>query len=171
MQVGFIAIFVTFILPSTRISGPSTDELPQASGSSPLGQYARVPVEQSSNGRAHIRPTFAHQRTGSSGQYADPWSPEYRRNVNRFSASAGGVQELHTPVEHAKRFSQASTVHRQTGSMASMSGQPAVPGPKISKWRNFKQKFQGHRLRARGHKVPGLWASLKAIVMCSCELF
>ncbi|KAJ1302131.1 hypothetical protein OPQ81_000960 [Rhizoctonia solani] len=39
--------------------------------------------------------------------------------------------------------------------------------PPLTKWQNFKRKFQGHRLRERGHKVPGLWASIKAIVTCS----
>ncbi|KAG9092727.1 hypothetical protein FRC06_011818, partial [Ceratobasidium sp. 370] len=137
----------------------STDELPRASTSSPPAQYARAIPEQSGNGRPHARSTFHHQRTGSTGQYTDPWSPGYRRNIHRFSSS-GGVQELHTPVEHSKRFSTANPAHR-----LSTGGSP--PGPPLSKWQNFRRKFQGHRLRERGHKVPGWWASLKAIVTCS----
>ncbi|KAG9083688.1 hypothetical protein FRC07_013846, partial [Ceratobasidium sp. 392] len=151
-----------FPQPERYDPGQSTDELPRASTSSPPAQYARVPPEQSGNGRPHARPTFQHQRTGSTGQYTDPWSPGYRRNINRFSSSVGGVQELHTPAEHAKRFSTASSAHRH-----STSGLTPPTGPPITKWQNFKHKFQGHRLRARGHKVPGWWASLKAIVMCS----
>ncbi|KAF8594656.1 hypothetical protein BDV93DRAFT_529186 [Ceratobasidium sp. AG-I] len=144
--------------------GPSTEYLPQASsGSPPPAQFARVPPE-SSSGRAHIRPTFSHQRTGSSGQYADPWSPGYKRNVNRFSSSLGGTPEAHAS-DQTKRFSTASAApsqHRHSSSTATL-----VPGPNIGKWQNFKHKFQGHRLRARGHKVPGWWASVKAIVTCS----
>lgn len=138
----------------------STDDLPRASTSSPPAQYARVPADQSGNGRTHIRPVFQHQRTGSAGQYADPWSPGYKRNVHRFS-SVGGAQELHTPAEHAKRSSTAGPPHR-----VSMGPTPP-PGPPITKWQNFKQKFQGHRVRARGHRVPGWWESIKAIVTCS----
>ncbi|QRV82042.1 Sodium/calcium exchanger protein [Ceratobasidium sp. AG-Ba] len=149
-----------FPQPETYNPAQSTDELPRASTSSPPAQYARVAPEPGT-GRAHIRPAYHHQRTGSTGQYADPWSPGYKRNVHRFSSSVGGVQELHTPAEHAKRFSTASSTHRM-----SMGGTPPQ-GPPITKWQNFKQKFQGHRLRARGHKVPGWWQSIKAIVTCS----
>lgn len=145
--------------------GPSTETLPQASANSPPpAQYARVPPT-SGTGRAHIRPTFTHQRTGSSGQHADPWSPGYKRNVHRFSSSLGGTPEAHDP---SKRFSTASAApsqHRHSSSTTTL-----TPGPKIGKWQNFKHKFKGNRLKARGHKVPGWWESIKAIVMCSCEL-
>ncbi|KAF8699993.1 hypothetical protein RHS03_06784, partial [Rhizoctonia solani] len=140
----------------------STETLVPGSTTPPGTQYARVPADQAGNGRAHIRPAFTHQRTGSSGAYADPWSPGYQRNKGRFSL--GSTQELHS-ADQSKRFSRASLGPTQLRHAST--GTPAPPGPPVSKWQNFKLKFQGHRIRERGHEVPGLWASLKAIVTCS----
>ncbi|CAE6493658.1 unnamed protein product [Rhizoctonia solani] len=135
----------------------STETLVPESTTPPGSQYARIPPGQAGNGRAHIRPTFTHQNTPGTGPYADPWSPGYQRK-GRFSL--GNAQELHS-ADQSKRFSRSSLAPtpRHDSSIP--------PEPPVTKWQNFKRKFQGHRIRERGHKVPGLWASLKAIVTCS----
>ncbi|CUA76319.1 Vacuolar calcium ion transporter [Rhizoctonia solani] len=135
----------------------STETLVPESTTPPGTQYARVPPGQAGNGRAHIRPTFTHQGSAGTGPYADPWSPGYQRK-GRFSL--GNAQELHAG-DQSKRFSRSNLgpTPQHTSS--------TPPGPPVTKWQNFKNKFQGHRIRERGHEVPGLWASLKAIVTCS----
>ncbi|CAE7147512.1 unnamed protein product [Rhizoctonia solani] len=137
----------------------STETLVPESTTPPGTQYARVPAAQAGNGRAHMRPTFAHQSSAGTGPYADPWSPGYQRKGR---LSLGSAKELHA-ADQSKRFSRSSLGlpprHASSGTIP--------PGPPLSKWQNFKMKFQGHRIRERGHEVPGLWASLKAIVTCS----
>ncbi|CAE6509072.1 unnamed protein product [Rhizoctonia solani] len=138
----------------------STETLVPESTSPPATQYARIPPDQAGNGRAHMRPTFAHQSSAGAGPYSDPWSPGYQRKRGQFSL--GSAQELHA-ADQSKRFSRSSL--GPPPRHASSSTVP--PGPPLTKWQNFKRKFQGHRLREHGHEVPGLWASLKAIVTCS----
>ncbi|CAE6416938.1 unnamed protein product [Rhizoctonia solani] len=133
----------------------STETLVPESTTPPGTQYARVP--QAGNGRAHIRPTFPHQNTGSTGPYSDPWSPGYQRK-GRFSL--GNAQELHA-ADQPKRFSRSNL------GPAPRHASSAPPGPPLTKWQNFKRKFKGHRIREHGHEIPGLWASIKAIVTCS----
>ncbi|CAE6505412.1 unnamed protein product [Rhizoctonia solani] len=137
----------------------STETLVPGSTTPPGAQYARVPPDQAGNGRAHIRPTFPHQNSAGIGAPSDPWSPGYQRNRGRFSL--GNPQEFHAG-EQSKRASRSSL-----GPNHPQHASSTPPGPPLTKWQNFKLKFQGHRLRERGHKVPGLWASLKAIVTCS----
>ncbi|KAG8733194.1 hypothetical protein FRC11_008053 [Ceratobasidium sp. 423] len=137
----------------------STETLVPEATTPPGAQYARVPPDQAGNGRAHMRPAVVQQTSAGAGPYSDPWSPGYQRNKGRFSL--GNTQELHA-ADQSKRTSRLGLGLNHPRHASS-----APPGPPLTKWQNFKRKFQGHRLRERGHKVPGLWASLKAIVTCS----
>jgi hypothetical protein len=153
---GCVRIYRIFVVAE------STDTVIPETGTSAAEQYDRVPPEQSGNGRAHIRPTFTHQRTGSSA-HADPWSPGYQRNTSRFSLGGAPGPHARDPTKRLSQASMGTAHHRQSSSVTL-----GPSGPPVSKWQNFKRKFQGHRLREQGHKVPGWWASLKAIVTCSC---
>ena len=132
---------------------------------------AHPPRERDGNGRAHIHPT--HRRSGSA---PDPWSAGYQRNVNRFSMS-GNSKPSHPGHEQGHRKSSSSATitstapppqkplyahHRLSSTSAPVRIRRKAPGIV-----NFFRKLNGERVRERGHKVPGLWHSIKAIVTSS----
>jgi hypothetical protein len=148
-----------------------------------LAAHERAHPPRDGNGRTHIRPaSLTHQRTGSA---PDPWSPGYQRNTARFSVPAPGVQHHkrapsmptshHTapaggtiPSLHGiKKRSAAVYAHHRHGS--SSPNAPVRIRKKTPSLANFFKKLNGERVRERGHKVPGVWQSMKAIVMSSCE--
>lgn len=133
--------------------------------------------------RGHVLPASqTHKRSGSA---PDPWSPGYQRNVHRFSQPAAPAGK------HPKRVSIAEPErHRSTPAPLHLAGghppkARSVPlyahhrhgsgssgvAVRVRKKKpslaNFWRKLNGERVRERGHKVPGVWASLKAIVMSS----
>ncbi|KAG9092904.1 hypothetical protein FRC06_011742 [Ceratobasidium sp. 370] len=150
---------------------PSMDEM-QRTEAAELGAHERAEPPRDGNGRTHTRPILkAHRRTGSA---PDPWSPGYRRNTARFSQPAPG-QHKRAPSLPASSASRPAAglkarvtpvyAHHRHGS-----ADPAAPvriRKKAPGLANFFRKLNGERVRERGHKVPGLWQSLKAIVMSS----
>ncbi|KAF8688477.1 hypothetical protein RHS03_09756, partial [Rhizoctonia solani] len=116
--------------------------------------------------RRHIQPISHSDNAGVS----DPWSPSYQRNPNRFSlgASSGKLTVATSYVSGNSKPSHPRGplyAHHRHGSAS-----PDAPvrirrkAPGLS---NFFRKLNGERVRERGHKVPGFWQSLKAIVLCS----
>ncbi|KAF8752191.1 hypothetical protein RHS01_08129 [Rhizoctonia solani] len=116
--------------------------------------------------RRHIQPISHSDNAGVS----DPWSPSYQRNPNRFSlgASSGKLTVATSYVSGNSKPSHPRGplyAHHRHGSAS-----PDAPvrirrkAPGLS---NFFRKLNGERVRERGHKVPGFWQSLKAIMLCS----
>ncbi|KAG8692512.1 hypothetical protein FRC08_009722, partial [Ceratobasidium sp. 394] len=122
------------------------------------------------NGRRSV--PQGHRRTGSA---PDPWSPGYQRNTARFSQPApGGQQHKRAPSLPTSGPGRLASglkarvpvyAHHRHGS-----SDPAAPvriRKKTPGLASFFRKLNGERVRERGHKVPGVWKSLKAIVMSS----
>lgn len=145
-----------------------------------LSAHEQAHPPRDGNGRRHILP--AHQTHRRSGSAPDPWSPGYQRNVHRFSLS-GNSKPSHPG--HHKRLSSATVTgtppahpegpkravplyahHRHGSSSPSAPVRIRRKAPGIV---NFFRKLNGERVRERGHKVPGFWQSMKAIVLSSCE--
>ncbi|GAB1526237.1 hypothetical protein RhiTH_009404 [Rhizoctonia solani] len=116
--------------------------------------------------RRHIQPISHSDNAGVS----DPWSPSYQRNPNRFSlgASSGKLTVATSYVSgnsepsHPRGPLYAHHRHRSASPDAPVRIRRKAPG--LS---NFFRKLNGERVRERGHKVPGFWQSLKAIMLCS----
>lgn len=138
--------------------------------------------------RGHVLPASkTHRRTGSA---PDPWSPGYQRNIHRFSQpppptgkgqkrvsivepehSRSTPPSAPTPEAHGHgakaRSAPLYAHHRRASGSSSLAVRVRKKKPSLA---NFFRKLNGERVRERGHKVPGVWESLKAIVMSSCEL-
>ncbi|KAF8597562.1 hypothetical protein BDV93DRAFT_499519 [Ceratobasidium sp. AG-I] len=136
--------------------------------------------------RGHVLPASrTHRRSGSA---PDPWSPGYQRNVHRFSQPAPptGKQPKRVSIvtpEHARSTPAPSNhageahghgararsiplyAHHRHGSGSS--GVAVRVRKKEPSLANFFRKLNGERVRERGHKVPGVWESTKAIVTSS----
>ncbi|KAG8745070.1 hypothetical protein FRC10_008922 [Ceratobasidium sp. 414] len=150
------------------MSQASMDEM-QHTEEVALGSHGHAEPPRDGNSRGPVRPILkAHRRTGSA---PDPWSPGYQRNTARFSQPAPGQHKrapslpASRPAGGLKARGPAVYAHHRHGS-----ADPAAPvriRKKKPSLANFFRKLNGERVRERGHKVPGLWQSLKAIVMSS----
>ncbi|KAJ1301358.1 hypothetical protein OPQ81_003757 [Rhizoctonia solani] len=157
------------------MSQASVDEMHHAQD---VELAAHEPVNSNPNPRErrHIQP-ISHRRTGSA---PDPWSPGYQRNTQRFSLGASIATRATGPPTNTSGNSKPSHPgNRKTSQPRSVplyahhrhgSSSPDAPvrirrkAPGIM---NFFRKLNGERVRERGHKVPGVWQSLKAIVVSS----
>ncbi|KEP46635.1 sodium/calcium exchanger protein [Rhizoctonia solani 123E] len=116
--------------------------------------------------RRHVQP-ISHRRIGSA---PDPWSPGYQRNTQRFSLGTAAKSNLPTTgVSGNSKPSHPRSVplyaHHRHGSTSPDA--PVRIRRKSPGLMNFFRKLNGERVRERGHKVPGIWQSLKAIVLSS----
>ncbi|KAH7316421.1 hypothetical protein B0J17DRAFT_773387 [Rhizoctonia solani] len=113
--------------------------------------------------RRHIQP-MSHRRTGSA---PDPWSPGYQRNTQRFSL--GAASKAPTAISGNSKPSHPRSAplyaHHRHGSASPDA--PVRIRRKSPGLMNFFRKLNGERVRERGHKVPGVWQSLKATVLSS----
>ncbi|KAG8733550.1 hypothetical protein FRC11_005303 [Ceratobasidium sp. 423] len=141
----------------------SVDEMHRAQDAE-LAGHQRANPNPDPRERRHVRPT-SHQRTGNA---PDPWSPDYQRNTHRFSLGSTASRVPPVGISGNSRPSHPRGplyAHHRHGSAS-----PDAPvrirrkSPGIM---NFFRKLNGERVRERGHKVPGVWQSLKAIVLSS----
>lgn len=149
-----------------------------------LTAHEREHQPQSGAGaRGHVLPASrTHRRTGSA---PDPWSPGYQRNIHRFSqppAPAGKHQKrvsisvpehprsAPAPLQLGGGNPKARSVplyahHRHGSGSSGLAVRVRQKKPSLG---NFWRKLNGERVRERGHKVPGVLESIKAIIMSSC---